>query len=360
MNTTELYGHDLGKHLKDLSYYLDENRTIEEGTITATRNTSNYTFTAWDMTEGARVHDNNYKTMTAIFQIFTLRHYPSLSSMRILAIVTLVTGSLGVVGNIMTILIICRNKKLRTPTFAAIGCLAFPDLLMLIWCYFEWFTNFLRFIYHYNPIYYIICFIASRVTYLSCLGHIVLLCLVRYLITAHPLQSRIHLTTPVVILFSVTVWIISLILGVCTRLFEFYYNIYAKKYEFGTDIYTYYSIIFLITAVLILSTIITLHCLKIKSLKSSRASNQHKNRMNVIITLILIVFATFQLSVIFNSVINMLIFYKVITIEILINYLFFSIYGLYVERFLKVLNLSSNPYIYFLISRCCKTKKHRK
>jgi hypothetical protein len=171
--------------------------------MTATNNTSE---------NGTRAVSENTPNIPFLF--FTLGAFQSYPA-QIMVVIMLVIGNLGLVGNFCTILKIWRNKKFHTSTFVSIGCLAFADFLSIMNCYVFYFTNILSAVCvtHGVPS-AVISLIVSELSYLSSLGHMMLLFLIRYLVTVNPLQSRSHLTSLVVILWSVTVWIVSLILSV--------------------------------------------------------------------------------------------------------------------------------------------------
>jgi hypothetical protein len=141
----------------------------------------------------------------------------------------LVIGSLGLIGNICTILKIWSDKKFHTQTFTVIWCLAFADFLSIVEWHFNGFINLARSIIGDHVLVVIVLAIVREVFFFSSLGHMVLLSVVRYLITVHPPQSRSHLTTSVVMLWSVTVWILSLIFLLCELIYPLHYFLFMSQ-----------------------------------------------------------------------------------------------------------------------------------
>jgi hypothetical protein len=274
----------------------------------------------------------------------------------------LVIGSLGLVGNFCTILKIWRDKKFHTSTFVTIGCLAFADFLSIMNCFVLYFTNIPSAVYvrHAGVPSAVIFSIASELVYLSSLGHMMLLFLIRYLVTVHPLQSRrylvtvhplqsrSHLTSLVVILWSVTVWILSLILSVFETSYGIVFLLFSQR-ENGKQFMGFYSwgksIASLIHALFPLCTILTLHYLKMKSLRSSRVSKKATTKMNLIITVILGVFLSFQVLFIVTSVLRLLIYYEIIRSTIFMFRLKTHLSD--ARILLGYVHWSCNPYIYF-------------
>jgi hypothetical protein len=192
--------------------------------------------------------------------------------------------------------------------------------------------------------------IVSEMSYFSSLGHMMLLFLIRYLITVHPLQSRIHLTALVVTLWSITVWIMSLILSLCEA--RMVTNVFlSNQREHKREIMTWYwNSVSLIRALFPFFTIITLHCLKMKSLRSSHIRLKDKNRMNLIITTVLGIFLTFQIIDIVLSSISLLSSYGNVRHTIFIRKCMIHLKD--IRNLMIFVHLSCNPYIYFIISYC--------
>lgn len=101
------------------------------------------------------------------------------------------------------------DSKYHTPTFAAIGYLAIADFFFLSCVGIFYFTNILYFR-KLSKFFMVV----DNCLYFSCSGHMLLLSIVKYLITVHPLQNRQHLTVQAVSFCSVSVWGFSALFGV--------------------------------------------------------------------------------------------------------------------------------------------------
>ncbi|XP_048739712.2 olfactory receptor 5AC1-like [Ostrea edulis] len=342
MNTT-VYENALQKYFETSRHYLDGNTSNTDGHFNVFLNSTTNTDTSENGTQAVSGNNANVPLL-----FFTLDRFQSESS-KIIAVVILVIGSLGLVGNICTILKIWSDKKFHTPTFAVIGCLAFADFLSIVRCYAYYFTD----LFFHSIQFFIALVIPFETSYCSSLGHMILLFVVRYLITVHPLQSRIHLTTLVVILWSVTVWILSLILSLFAALYV--KLLLSHQKENILEIYNWsLNLVTLIKTVFTFCTIITVHCLKMKSLRSSRVCAKTKRKMNLIITVILSVFLTSQTLFIVVTTIELLHSYGILSSHITMFEL--QTYFVCVLSLLEFVHYSCNPYIYFLISCCFKCK----
>jgi hypothetical protein len=290
------------------------------------------------------------------FHLFTLDNFQSqLEYTKFLAVITLVIGGLGLIGNISTILKIWRDKKFHTPTFTVIACLAFADFISIIRCYFIYFTNLQQTQSFYETIVFVVLFTACDMSYNSSLGHMMLLSVVRYLITVHPLQSRSHLTTSVVLLWSLTVWVLSLMFSAFRTV-----SLAVVFHYVGSEIFTSEASIWVLNLVRIIQTltpfctILSLHCLKMKYLKSSQVKTETKKRMNLIITNILAVFFIFQTFIIVFFASKFLIYYGNLGTSVVVHK--FNMHWHNGIILISFVHFSCNPYIYFLISFCLREK----
>lgn len=236
---------------------------------------------------------------------------------------------LGIIGNIVTMAKIVCDSKYHTPTFAAIGNLALADFFSLNSTGFWYFTNILlvRDLSNY--------FIAvDNFFYLNSSGHMLLLSIVRYLITVHPLQSRQHLTVPAVSFCSLSVWVLSVVGGV-----GFSYSFMPLNFRFGIIISFNVTVLVLVCAITI-----TLHVRKMKAINNSlsvTSTRQLQTRMNLVVTVIIMIFVLFHLFL--------------ITRITIFEYLKHHVHGYVIFNFLQqgmaltgFLNYSCNPYILFI------------
>ncbi|XP_062584757.1 melanocyte-stimulating hormone receptor-like [Saccostrea cucullata] len=303
------------------------------------------TLRSWNETEnGSDDYSNDYdffKDYTLSFHFFDSQNIYSTSEAfeKTIVVLTLIIGLLGFVGNIVTICMISFHKKFHTPTFVAIGCLSLPDTLNIIVIFLTKFSN----LYDYVAIQDIVYkkrFWNMTFLFLweliknSSNSHIVYLSMIRYLLTIHPLESKIRLTASIVLACSVMIWIYSSLFLAFILIFILrYFNNYTKKY---TVLRYTFDIIHVLWGLFSLCAIIIMHIKKMKVLKNSAVKNCVHRRMNVIIFIILSVFVCFQISSIF--------YYLSFLINISPTYR----YNIYV--IFGIMNYSCNPYILFFSS----------
>ncbi|XP_062620051.1 olfactory receptor 1E16-like [Saccostrea cucullata] len=252
----------------------------------------------------------------------------------------LIIGFLGLVGNVVTVFKILYDKKFHTPTFVVIGCIAFSDLLFIVFTFVLKFSNLPYYIFSqsYNG------FITVRILYgtifYSSVTHIVLLSVIRYLLIAYPLQSKIQLTPAVIVRCSLVVWVFS-------SLFSALISIPLMV----DSIKTLSMLLIRITySGLCICAILTLHILKMKALRKSSIPTSVSRKMNVIILIILLVFICYQIAyIVFKSASIML---NIETISM--NYF---VYITDVFFIIGNLNYSCNPYILFFASILCSRRK---
>ncbi|XP_062577466.1 thyrotropin-releasing hormone receptor-like [Saccostrea cucullata] len=212
-----------------------------------------------------------------------------------IAILILIIGVLGFVGNIVTIFKIRCAKHLHTPTFLAIGCLALPDTLNIFCIFVRKFSDLYSYLL-YQPAYNqssigFITYSFLDDTLISCsTAHIVFLAMIRYLLIVHPLESKIRLTIPIVMTCSLMIWIYSslltaFILIIISTIIE------DSKDRTNTisDAFGFYRIFRMLLSV---SAILFIHIKKLRALKmsSNSVTNSIRRKMNVIISIILSIY----------------------------------------------------------------------
>ncbi|XP_062572720.1 trace amine-associated receptor 1-like [Saccostrea cucullata] len=127
-------------------------------------------------------------------------------------VLVLIILILGFVGNIVTICTVLCFKKYHTPTFVAIGCLAFFDMLNIISATLDTFSTLVTYLEIQHLVFdrafgsMIAYFLCDILLSCSC-SQIVFLYMIRYLLTVHPLQSKIRLTPSIVLACSVMIFI---------------------------------------------------------------------------------------------------------------------------------------------------------
>ncbi|KAH3750785.1 somatostatin receptor type 4-like [Dreissena polymorpha] len=199
----------------------------------------------------------------------------------------------GIIANIIVIVSVCRDKKLRDSTFVAVACLAFADalfmaatisrsvdyLVMTAEC--STISNVL------NKPYYII----FSVAWFAANSHVALLSILRYVTITYPLRSHIILTKRRVIYMSVGVWICGVVvIGTLTILISYSVLLPGKSNEFVLILwFIVYLIPLVVTAVLHLLKIFILR--KTTQETATDATRKSIARMSKIV-LIVILFAT--------------------------------------------------------------------
>lgn len=262
--------------------------------------------------------------------------------------VCILVAALGIIGNIVTMVKIVYDSKLHTPTFAAIGYLAFVNFLALIVLTVQLFLA-MGVIKTTNLLTQLTVVFISDTIYLSSACHVLLLLSVRYLITVHPLLSIRRLTVKAVSLCSMTVWPVSVLFGAIKS-----YFFYVHKQTGSHFMMLINSITYIIFLLLVCFITFALHVWKIRAIQTSRSATKRiQTRMNLVVTAIITVFAMFQIFAIAKS------------LYIYNGYDSKSKYvGVYTFFHLSMilsgyLTFSLNPYIFFFLSffRSCTMKK---
>nr|XP_034308148.1 melanocyte-stimulating hormone receptor-like [Crassostrea gigas] len=247
---------------------------------------------------------------------------------------------LGIVGNMVTVAKIVNSPALHTPTFAVIGCLALADFFSVIFFGLVYFTNVLKLV---NDR---VFKIFPHTFYFSSTSHVLLLCSVRYLLTVYPLQSRRYLTVTSMLLCSLSLWFMCSLIAVVLYVSNGFACVHASIIR---------GLCSVIMLTIVSSIMVTLHLKKIKVMKRLFASNTHqqaRSNMNLVVTVIFIIFAAFHISMI------VLYFYEFILVvqprdvcnDQVYKYLFIT------TALTTCLNYSCNPYILFWSFIFCKRR----
>ncbi|XP_062585068.1 C-X-C chemokine receptor type 2-like [Saccostrea cucullata] len=320
-----------------------------------------YMFNVWNLTlnvseithdEIVRINQDPYSNESIqLLNFFTWEFYDS-PTLKWLAVSILIIGAFGLTGNFVAFMKIVCSKKYRTPTFAAIGCLALPDFFMIIHCYIISFTNlethlhdeftFDQNLVSLSDVYDFLFY----TTYYCSLGHVIFLSIVRYILISDPLRSKHYLTVSFVTRYSIIIWFISFILSICTVIL-LKLDLNLTKGQSYLILATLRAIVGLIP----ICIIVILHYFKLKTLRNSSVCSRVQNRMNFIIVLILSVFASYQICVVFKPIL------WVLDIKFKIAKSVCNIFFTVLELF-GFLHFSCNPYIYFFISVFVSKSKH--
>lgn len=235
----------------------------------------------------------------------------------------------GAIGNLAAIGKIIYDPKYHTPTFAVIGQLALADFLSVTFVSFGLMTNIVK-------IWSVFIFILNIAVF-SSYFHVCLFSGVRYLVTVYPLQSRQHLTVTAVCLCSLTIWITSGVSGAVVYILKILNVTYVSRICI-----IFIDVVLLLTVCIIM---ICLHVKKIRTLLDSLSVTDHsQRRMNIVLTVIISIFAILQISLISAEILFTLSFH--LRLDKMWNY-----YGYfyYCNIFFGCLNFSCNPYILFFL-----------
>ncbi|XP_052692368.1 olfactory receptor 51T1-like [Crassostrea angulata] len=116
---------------------------------------------------------------------------------------------IGLIGNSITVCFVAVSKRLHTPTYVLIGCLAVSDVLVSVTRYVQIFEK--SFFKEYTQIY--IYWTFSFLFLHSAFFHMVLVSYVRFVFITNPLRSLI-LTCKKILWMSFAIWISSIVVSI--------------------------------------------------------------------------------------------------------------------------------------------------
>ena len=239
---------------------------------------------------------------------------------------------LGVIGNILTVVVICCSKKLHTPTFTMIACLAVSDTFSLLMFFLMSYTNTIYLVYfctgmkiEHSTILLTVMPFQGR---LNAGTQLCLLASVRYMAIVKPLWFRVHITTKKVVIMSVFGWIFVFIFSLVCAIFEEY--VFTSR----SKVCNIYRFMNFVSFIIPTSIFIILHCLKLRALRRSPSlNNKSLVRMNVVMTLIVMIYILSSASMAIKRAINC-----------------FESSFLELTSIAVLLNCAINPLIYFFAS----------
>lgn len=112
---------------------------------------------------------------------------------------------IGLIGNSITVCFVAVSKRLHTPTYVLIGCLAVSDVLASVTRYVQIFNTSLFYEYSHRYIYETFTFLFIH----SAFFHMALLTYVRFVFITNPLQS-LKMTCTLTLFMSCAVWMSSI------------------------------------------------------------------------------------------------------------------------------------------------------
>jgi hypothetical protein len=202
-----------------------------------------------------------------------------------IATTCLVIGGIGIIGNLVTVVVVATNSKLRKPYFITISTLAVSDLLAIGFRIIGMFLEFELLVYAecLKPPHYI--FISSYVTVENnSILQIVLIAVVKFLLLVCPIKSRVHLRNYHIV-FS---FFVLLLVSACMAFIAFYFIM--EKVKANEDITPVLTGNVMITTIPSVLAIIILHIIKIIKLRNSPALQNDLHKMNKVVSVILAIY----------------------------------------------------------------------
>ena len=245
---------------------------------------------------------------------------------------------LGVIGNILTVIVISYWRKLHTPTFTMIACLAVSDAFSLVVHFLLMYTNLIE---------YVLCFDVNEEAFsifYSLIFHFIrynsgmqvcLLVVLRFIAIVYPLKFNKYLTCKRVVLMSACGSLSILLLGIVLL------NIYPHSdKEIKHNLTITAIVLYVLNFIIPTSLIVIMHYFKARALRRSPGIYDKKTlfKMNIVVSVVFFIYATSSGVMAISGVI----------------YLFNS--EVVSETVLKIINLSfllngaSNPFILFVFS----------
>jgi hypothetical protein len=270
----------------------------------------------------------------SLFEDATYRHNMEIAS----TILTVI----GVLGNVVTLVTIGVNKKLRSVTYTIIACIAPADAIALIFGY--------CFIYRVDDVTnsYALRLVVRGINLAGehcSAAHMVFLGAIRCLLIARPVWSLLNLTPKRIVFISGLLWLFSI--AFASGLTVFFHISHRGYVDKNTVVYTVFIVgFYLLCFPLILISVF--HCIKIRSVLRSSAIQRVSlsSNMSKVFILILVVYAV--------SCTADLVYYIVILRKYLIKRsletdqsLYYAMHALY---FVWMIHFSMNPFLYFFVS----------
>ena len=271
------------------------------------------------------------ENLTFISQI---RDTPSLTEP--FKVIALLIFILGVIGNIATVIIISSWKKLHTPTFTMIACLALSDSFSLLQIKLRIFTNYDSILWHcYKLKLEHLQVINDMMVFMGRLGagtQLMLLASLRYCALVYPIHFNIKCTPRKVIITSACASVLLLIFGIFSGLLN------AEVFFTFRRQLVFYACVNILNCVVPASVFLTLHILKVRALRQSPSQNDTISmRMNIVISFVLVVYVISSASYAIHNTISIFNWNIPLAMEQLTNLSF-------------LINCAANPFIYFLSS----------
>ena len=237
----------------------------------------------------------------------------------------------GLIGNVVTVCVISCWRKLHTPTFTMIACLAASDTYSLLSYTLNTYTNIdfflwcklptLVFDYCLRTLFFLGRFNAGmQLSLLACL---------RFTAIVYPLKFKTYCTCKAVIVMSIIGSVIMLISSIV---------FIDVLYRYGNEIDSVtYGVVYAVNFIVPSSIFMVLHCLKLRALRRSPALKSNSSlKMNIVVSIVLSVYiissgSMMMSGILFVARIPRFQFHLVASLSFLIN-------------------CAVNPFIYFFSS----------
>lgn len=186
---------------------------------------------------------------------------------------------LGLLGNLITSLVISCRKDMHTPTFLAICSLAVTDFIVIaisviigLASKFDFFRTNIKF---WTTLILYAAMIKSS-------ADVVFLFFMRFALIAYPLKCREYLTNSLVISSSLVLWAYSLMF-ISLKYFIEYLILDLRVWDPFISFWVSTATLMLIMSVLPIAVMFVLHCVKMKKLRSTTVNKAITRKMSAVI-----------------------------------------------------------------------------
>ena len=247
-------------------------------------------------------------------------------------VVELLIFTLGFIGNVVTVAVISCWRKLHTPTFTMIACLAVSDAYSLLSATLYAHTNLLWLTICLNPhssmIFYTFYVLLSLGRFNAGMQLCALVCL-RFTAIVYPHKYKAYCTCKAVIMVSLVTSIFILIFCAVHSTFV---EVLGNNCVFNTSIC---AVNFIVPCTFFIS----LHCLKLRALRRSPALNNNSSlKMNIVLSILMSIYVISSASMMLNIILRCFYGYT------------YDEYLNFINRISFSCNCAINPYVYFFSS----------
>jgi hypothetical protein len=122
----------------------------------------------------------------------------------------------GIIANVLVVALVLKDKRLRSPTYVAIACLALSDAIFVTTNIIGAVEIVVRSLTCTFPLTYGGPVVATvkGICWFSANAHVSVLAFVRYVLVLYPLKSHVYLTTKKIIMSSAFVWTLGILIWI--------------------------------------------------------------------------------------------------------------------------------------------------